>query len=201
MGSENVYLAAARTALEIEAAAIAGLPLRVDAAFAAAVDVLGDRPGRIVVTGLGKSGHVGRKLAATLASTATTACFVHAAEALHGDAGMVASGDALLAISSSGETHEVCSFAAMVRDRGVPVVAMTGRATSTLAGLSDAVIDISVEREADPLGVAPTTSTLVTAALGDALAAALMVRVGCTLDDFRRHHPAGALGAQLAERP
>jgi arabinose-5-phosphate isomerase len=154
--------------------------------------------GRVVVTGLGKSGLVGAKLAATLASTGTAAQFVHAADALHGDAGMVGDDDLLLAISKSGTTPEVLRFAEVVRSRGVEVVAMTGcGGRSPLCTLATAVVDIGVASEADPFDLVPTTSTAVTAVVGDALAVALMVARGFGPADFHRHHPAGALGARL----
>ena len=154
--------------------------------------------GRVVVSGLGKSGLVGAKLAATLASTGTPAQFVHAADALHGDAGMVGDDDLLLAISKSGSTVEVVRFATVVRARGVAVVAMTGcGGGSPLCRLASAVIDIGVTSEADPFDLVPTTSTAVAAVVGDALAVALMVARGFGPADFHRHHPGGALGARL----
>jgi len=154
--------------------------------------------GRVVVTGLGKSGLVGAKLAATLASTGTPAFFVHAADALHGDAGMVLGDDLLLAISKSGTTPEVVRFAELVRARGVDVVAVTGcGGASPLCAVATAVVDIGVDAEADPFDLVPTTSTAVTAIVGDALAVALMVARGFGPDDFHQHHPAGALGALL----
>ena len=167
---------------------------------APALDCMLATTGRVVVTGLGKSGLVGTKLAATLASTGTPAFFVHAADALHGDAGMVTQGDLLLAISKSGTTAEVLHFAEVVRRRGVPIVAMTGCGGSApLCALADARIDIGVGTEADPFDLVPTASTSVTAALGDALAVALMVARGFGPADFHRHHPGGALGARLEE--
>jgi arabinose-5-phosphate isomerase len=141
---------------------------------------------------------VGAKLAATLASTGTPAFFVHAADALHGDAGMVVAGDVLLAISNSGRTSEAVTFASTVRARGIPVIAMTGcGGGSALCAVADAVVDIGVAAEADPYDLVPSASTVVTAAVGDALAIALMVARGFGPDDFHRHHPAGALGARL----
>lgn len=158
--------------------------------------------GRVVVTGLGKSGLVGSKLAATLASTGTPAFFVHAADALHGDAGMVTPGDLLLAISNSGQTTEVVRFGETVRGRGIPVIAVTGcGGTSALATLADAHIDIAVEREADPWNLVPSSSTAVTAVIGDALAISLMVARAFGPEDFHLHHPAGALGLRLAANP
>ena len=161
--------------------------------------------GRVVITGLGKSGLVGAKLAATLASTGTPAMFVHAADALHGDSGMVTPRDVVIAISKSGETAEVVRFATMVRDRGIPVVAMTGcGGGSSLVRLADAAIDISIECEADRHDLVPTTSTAVTAVIGDAIAVALMTWRDFGPSDFHVFHPGGTLGQILAageERP
>lgn len=190
--------AAAAEVVTVEAAAVSELSGRLGDDFRRAVELLHGLVGHVVVTGLGKSGHVGVKMAATLASTGTPAFFVHAAEALHGDAGALLSGEALIAISNSGETPEVCAFAALAHERGHGVVAMTACPDSTLAGTADVVLDIAVTREADPLDLAPTASTTVTMVLGDALAAALMVLDGFGPADFHRHHPAGALGRRLA---
>lgn len=200
-GGDVGLVAAAEAAAEViavEAAAVADLGARLGEEFQHAVRLLHGLEGHVVVTGLGKSGHIGAKIAATLASTGTPAFFVHAVEALHGDAGMLSPGEVLLAISNSGETSEVCEFAALARDRGHPVVAMTAGRGSTLARAADAVLDIAVTREADPLDLAPTASTTATLAFGDALAAALMVLDDFRAEDFHRHHPAGALGRQLA---
>lgn len=162
------------------------------------LDLLLATEGRVVVTGLGKSGLVGAKLAATLSSTGTSAIFVHAADALHGDAGAVRPGDTVIAISNSGETDEVCRFVELVKERGVPVVTLTGcGGGSSLCRLADAHLDIAVEREADPYDLVPSVSTAVTAVMGDALAIALMVARGFGPDDFHRHHPGGALGRRL----
>jgi arabinose-5-phosphate isomerase len=196
-GAVRRAVAAGHDALAATARAVAAAADRLDGA-AAVVGLLLEVPGRIVVTGLGKSGHVGAKLAATLASTGSPSFFVHAADALHGDAGMVGADDLLLAISKSGTTPEVVHFAEMVHDRGIRVVAMTGcRGASTLCRLADATLDISVDHEADPNDLAPTSSTVVTAAVGDALAIALMVAKGFGPAEFHRFHPAGALGEQL----
>jgi len=184
--------------IALEAAAVADLGARLGPDFQRTMELLHGLDGYLVVTGLGKSGHIGAKIAATLASTGTPAFFVHAAEALHGDAGMLAPGAALLAISNSGETIEVCEFAALARGRGHVVIAMTARRESALAALADTVLDIAVSREADPLDLAPTASTTATLAFGDALAAALMVLDDFGAEDFHRHHPAGALGRKLA---
>lgn len=190
-------MAAGHRAMAQAAAEVARAAERFDD-VAPALEVLLAAQGRVVVTGLGKSGLVGAKLAATLASTGTPSLFVHAADALHGDAGMVAPGDVLLAISKSGSTPEVERFARMVKARGIPVVAMTGcGGGSVLCTLADAVVDVGVERESDPHDLAPTASTAVTAVVGDALAIALMVAKGFGPADFHEHHPGGALGARL----
>jgi arabinose-5-phosphate isomerase len=184
--------AMAHVVREVQAAAA-----RFDAAQPALERLLAVR-GRVVVTGLGKSGLVGAKLAATLASTGTPAFFVHAADALHGDAGMVGPDDLLLAISKSGTTAEVVRFAEVVATRGVEVLAMTGcGGSSPLCRLASAAIDIGVTSEADPFDLVPTTSTTVTLVVGDALAVALMVARGFGPGDFHQHHPGGALGARL----
>ena len=200
--------AAGQAALDAGHAALGHVVREVTAAAARfasarpALDRLLAVRGRVVVTGLGKSGLVGAKLAATLASTGTPALFVHAADALHGDAGMVAADDLLLAISKSGATEEVVRFAEVVRARGLEVVAMTGcGGGSPLCDLACAVVDIGVTAEADPFDLVPTTSTAVTAVVGDALAVALMVARGFGPADFHRHHPGGALGARLAGGP
>jgi arabinose-5-phosphate isomerase len=155
--------------------------------------------GHLVVTGLGKSGLVGRKIAATLASTGTPATFIHAGDALHGDSGAVTSRDLVLALSASGETAEVCAFARMLRDREIPVIAMTGAEESTLAGLATYTLDTMVLREADPLNLAPTASTTAALVMGDALACALVVLREFTHHDFARFHPSGALGRKLLD--
>jgi arabinose-5-phosphate isomerase len=192
-------------ALEVGCAALSATALEVAAAcerFEATarhvLPLLLDVKGRVVVTGLGKSGHIGSKLAATLASTGTPAFFVHAADALHGDAGMVCRDDLLLAISKSGATAEVLHFARMVAKRGVTVVAMTGcNGDSELAALATATIDTRVGNESDPWDIVPTSSTAVALAVGDALAVALMVARDFGPSSFREHHPGGALGARL----
>ena len=193
----DAALTAAADAIRHETTAVEALLHRLDETFLAVVDEIAAAPGRVVVTGLGKSGIVGRKIAATLASTGTPAIFVHAVEALHGDSGMVTEGDVMLAISNSGETAEACEFARLVTARGIPVVALVGRTNSTLARCAKHVLDIGVPREADPLNLVPTASTTATLVLGDALASALMVRRGFTASDFARFHPGGSLGARL----
>ena len=162
-----------------------------------AVSLLAGATGRVVVTGMGKSGHVGRKIAATLASTGTPALFVHPAEASHGDLGMIVRGDAVLALSNSGETAELADLVAHTRRFALPLVAITGRAESALARAADVVLLLPPAPEACPMGLAPTTSTTLQMALGDALAVALLTRRGFTAADFRVFHPGGRLGAQL----
>lgn len=197
--TEDPLIAAARNTLLIEASAIETAARALGADFRAAVQLLAGATGRVVVTGLGKSGHVGHKMAATFASTGTPAGYVHATEALHGDAGMVQKGDVVIAISNSGTTSEVVEFASHLHVRGIPIVAMTaGGAASPLGAVASVVLDTAVEREADPLGLAPTSSTTVTLSLGDALASALMTLSSFTDHDFHAYHPAGALGARLA---
>ena len=190
-------IAAGRRALEIESRAVAQLLPRVDAAFVRACELALAARGRVVVSGLGKSGLVGHKIAATLASTGTPAFFLHAAEASHGDLGMVMRGDLLLAISNSGETPELLALLPPLRRLGVPVIAMTGQPGSTLAREADVHIDASVSEEACPLNLAPTASTTAVLAMGDALATALLEARGFTSEDFARAHPGGALGRKL----
>jgi arabinose-5-phosphate isomerase len=168
--------------------------------LAAAIRVLLGVPGHVVVSGLGKSGHVAAKVAATLSSTGTPASYVHAGDALHGDSGVLRPGDALVAISNSGETAELCAFAAMAIERGVPVVAVTGcTGASSLSKQAAAHLDASVERECDPEDLVPSASTTVALALGDALAIGLMVARGFGRADFARHHPGGSLGRRLGD--
>jgi arabinose-5-phosphate isomerase len=187
--------------LAIEARALQALEQRIAgpmaAVFAQAVERILACRGRVVVMGMGKSGHVGRKIAATLASTGTPAMFVHPAEASHGDLGMVTAQDVLLALSNSGEVDELAVLLPALKRLGVPLIAMTGRAQSTLARHADVVLDSSVEQEACPLNLAPTTSTTAQLALGDALAVALLDARGFREDDFARSHPGGALGRKL----
>jgi arabinose-5-phosphate isomerase len=197
LGGTTVALAAGQQALAHVVREVQAAAARFGRTAPALERLLAVR-GRVVVTGLGKSGLVGAKLAATLASTGTPAFFVHAADALHGDAGMVAADDLLLAISKSGTTPEVVRFAELVRARGVDVVAVTGcGGGSALCALAAATVDIGVASEADPFDLVPTTSTAVTAVVGDALAVALMVARGFGPTDFHQHHPGGALGALL----
>lgn len=193
-------IAAAKRTLDIEARELQRLASRVDEAFAAACRLCLAAPGRMVVTGLGKSGHVGSKIAATLASTGSPSFFLHAAEASHGDLGMVTSGDVVIAISHSGETAELVSLLPHLKRIGTPVVAMTGRPASTLAREADVHLDVSVQEEACPLNLAPTASTTSTLAMGDALAIALLEARGFTAQDFARSHPGGTLGRKLLLR-
>ncbi|GAB2600568.1 KpsF/GutQ family sugar-phosphate isomerase [Pseudactinotalea suaedae] len=184
-------------AMRIEASAITVAADRIAPQLSAAVRLIRGARGRVLISGIGKSGHVGAKIAATLASTGTPAQFVHSSEALHGDSGMATPADVAILISNSGETAEVNQFATMLKRWGVPMIAMTRDPSSTLADLCDVHLDIAVDREADPLGLAPTTSTTVTIAIGDALAAVLMTMSGFTPEQFAERHPGGALGAQL----
>ena len=190
----------AHDTLDIEAAAVLGLKGRLGDDFVRAVSLLLAVDGRVVVMGMGKSGHVGRKLAATLASTGTPAFFVHPAEASHGDLGMIQRGDAVLAISNSGEVDELTVLLPLVKRLGVPLVAMTGHTGSTLARHADVVLDSGVAKEACPLNLAPTASTTAQLALGDALAVALLDARGFRTEDFARSHPGGALGRRLLTR-
>ncbi len=190
-------LALAHTTFEIEAAAVLGLKSRVGPEFARAVQLVLNCRGRVVVMGMGKSGHIGRKIAATLASTGTPAMFVHPAEASHGDLGMITAADVLLAVSNSGEVEELTGILPVIKRQGVPLLAMTGRSQSTLARHADVVLDTSVEKEACPLNLAPTASTTAQLAMGDALAVALLDARGFKEEDFARSHPGGALGRKL----
>jgi len=190
-------LALAQRTFDIEARALQGLAARQGEDFGRAVSALLDCRGRAVVMGMGKSGHVGRKVAATLASTGTPALFVHPAEASHGDLGMVAPGDVVIAISNSGESDEIAALLPALRRVGVTLVAMTGREGSTLARHADIVLSSAVDQEACPMNLAPTASTTAQMALGDALAVALLDARGFVEADFARSHPGGSLGRKL----
>jgi arabinose-5-phosphate isomerase len=190
-------LTLAREVLEIEAGAITALVERLDASFLAAVQLLLACSGRVVVSGIGKSGHVARKIASTMASTGTPAFFVHPAEASHGDLGMITRDDAMLAISYSGESEELLTIIPLVKRQGAKLVAMTGNPSSTLARESDVHLDTHVDKEACPLNLAPTASTTAALAMGDALAIALLDARGFGKDDFARSHPGGSLGRRL----
>jgi arabinose-5-phosphate isomerase len=189
--------ALARAVIETEASAVSALLDRVDEAFLAACGFMLACTGRVVVIGMGKSGHIGSKIAATLASTGTPAFFVHPAEASHGDIGMIKPADVVLALSNSGETEEVNLILPLLKRLGVRIVAMTGNPSSTLARHADAHIDVSVAKEACPLGLAPTSSTTAALVMGDALAISLLESRGFTREDFARSHPAGQLGRRL----
>ena len=187
----------ARAVLTTEAAGLRALADALDAQFSRAVDLIAGVAGRLVVSGMGKSGLVGRKIAATLASTGTPALFVHPAEASHGDLGMIVAGDAILALSNSGETAELADLIAHARRFALPLIAVTARPGSTLALAADVALILPAAREACPMGLAPTTSTTMQMALGDALAVALLTRRGFGAADFRSIHPGGKLGARL----
>ena len=198
--TKDELLALAANVLDIEARAVDALKSRLNEDFVTACQLCMDTPGRIVVTGMGKSGHVSNKIAATLASTGTPAFFMHPAEASHGDLGMITSQDLLLAISYSGETAEVVTILPVVKRMGARMIAMTGKPQSTMAQAADIHLDISVEEEACPLKLAPTASTTATLAMGDALAVALLEKRGFTAEDFARSHPSGSLGKRLLLR-
>jgi arabinose-5-phosphate isomerase len=187
----------ARETLDIEAAALLHAKSRLDHRFVQAVDLVLGVQGRVVVMGMGKSGHIGHKIAATLASTGTPAMFVHPGEASHGDLGMIQAMDVVLAISNSGESDELVAILPVLKRLGVPLLAMTGGLTSSLARHADLVLDCSVDKEACPLNLAPTASTTVQLAMGDALAVALLDARGFKPEDFARSHPGGALGRRL----
>jgi arabinose-5-phosphate isomerase len=197
ISSATHLLQLARDTLDIEAAALQGLKARLDERFVRAVEMMLGVKGRVVVTGMGKSGHIGRKIAATLASTGTPAMFVHPAEASHGDLGMIKPVDVVLGISNSGESDELVAILPVLKRQGVPLIAMTGGLQSSLARHADVVLDSSVEKEACPLNLAPTASTTAQLALGDALAVALLDARGFRPEDFARSHPGGSLGRRL----
>lgn len=198
--SDDKLLGLAADVLEIEARAVDSLRDRLDENFVAACKLCLDIPGRVVVSGMGKSGHVSNKIAATLASTGTPAFFVHPAEASHGDLGMITGNDLLLAISYSGETAELITILPVVKRMGAKLLAITGNPDSTIAREADVHLDINVDEEACPLNLAPTASTTATMAMGDALAVALLESRGFTADDFARSHPSGSLGKRLLLR-
>ena len=190
-------IALAQETFDIEAAAVLGLKTRVNASFARAVEMVLRIPGRVVVMGMGKSGHIGRKISATLASTGTPAMFVHPAEASHGDLGMITEADLVLLISYRGESDEIAAILPALKRLGAPIVAMTGSPDSTLAQHADVWLDTAVDKEACPLNLAPTASTTAQLAMGDALAVALLDARGFRAEDFARSHPGGALGRKL----
>ncbi len=186
-----------RAVVETEAAAVAALAERMDDSFVRACELMLACEGRIVVIGMGKSGHIGSKIAATLASTGSPAFFVHPGEASHGDLGMITTKDVVIAFSNSGETEEILTIMPLIKRLGVPLIALTGSDRSSLAKGADVHIDISVEQEACPLGLAPTSSTTVSLVMGDALAVAMLEQRGFTAEDFARSHPGGRLGRRL----
>jgi len=190
-------LALARQVLDIEADALRALSTRLDHDFATAVQLILACTGRVVVSGMGKSGHIGGKIAATLASTGTPAFFMHPGEASHGDLGMIAPNDVVLALSNSGESNEIVSIVPLIKRRGAKLIAMTGNPNSTMAREADAHLNAAVDKEACPLNLAPTASTTAALALGDALAVALLDARGFSADDFARTHPGGSLGRRL----
>jgi arabinose-5-phosphate isomerase len=190
----------ARRVLRIEAEAVAALIERIGDEFERAVELVLTRHGRVLVTGIGKSGHIGRKIAATLASTGTPAYFVHAAEAAHGDLGMITSDDVVIALSNSGSSEEVLTIVPLVKRRGASLIAITGKPSSPLARAADIHLDAAVAEEACPLNLAPTASTTAALALGDALAVALLDARGFSADDFAHAHPGGTLGRRLLTR-
>jgi arabinose-5-phosphate isomerase len=198
--NSDQLLALAAEVLDIESRAVDALRSRLDASFAAACELCMDTPGRIVVTGMGKSGHIGNKIAATLASTGTPSFFMHPGEASHGDLGMITGQDVLLAVSYSGETDEVLTILPLVKRMGAKMLSLTGKPKSTLARAADVHLDVSVSEEACPLNLAPTASTTATLAMGDALAVALLKIRGFTAEDFAMSHPSGSLGKRLILR-
>ncbi len=196
LNSEQL-LARGRRVLAAEVAAVQALESRLDGDFVAACQLLHDCRGRVVVTGMGKSGHIGNKIAATLASTGTPSFFLHPAEASHGDIGMITPEDVVIAISNSGETAELVTILPVIKRLGVPLIAMTGKRQSTLAKAATALLDVSVPEEACPHNLAPTASTTATLAMGDALAVAVLEARGFSEEDFARSHPGGSLGRRL----
>jgi len=194
---KDYFLKKALQVLETEKEGLERVIQNLDHSFVAAVELILQARGRVVVTGVGKSGLIGRKVSATLSSTGTPSFFLHPVEALHGDLGMVIPGDILLAFSYSGNTLEVCEVVKILKGRGIPVISITGNPQSVLAGLSDVVINSSIPKEACPFGLAPTTSTTAMLALGDALAIVIFEARGLQPEDFRKNHPGGTLGERL----
>lgn len=198
--TDEKFCALGRAVIETEANAVTKLATRIDQNFAAACRILLSCTGRIVVVGMGKSGHIGNKIAATLASTGSPAFFVHPGEASHGDLGMITLHDVVLALSNSGETEEILTILPLIKRLCIPLIALTGNPNSTLAKAASIHLDVSVAQEACPLGLAPTASTTATLAMGDALAIALLEVRGFTAEDFARAHPSGTLGRRLLLR-
>ncbi len=195
--NEQKLLDLGRQVVNMEMQAVASLGERINADFVTACKFMLDCKGRVIVIGMGKSGHIGGKIAATLASTGTPAFFVHPGEASHGDLGMITTQDVVLALSNSGETSEIVTILPLIKRLAVPLIAMTGNATSTLARFASVHLDVHVEQEACPLGLAPTSSTTVTLVMGDALAVSLLESRGFTRSDFALSHPGGSLGRRL----
>lgn len=195
--SSSMSLETARKVLEIEAKALAELPQRLDQRFVQAVETIFTCTGRVVVTGMGKSGLIGQKISATLSSTGTPSFFLHPAEALHGDLGSLVRNDVLVALSYTGETEELLRLLDTLKRLGIPLIALTGVSKSTLALAADVVIDVGIHQEACPLGLAPTASTTVMLAMGDALAMALLEKRGFSTEDYAALHPGGGLGVKL----
>ncbi len=192
MTDPSLMIARGRRVLATEAEAVAALEHRLDDSFARACDVILACMGKVVVTGMGKSGHIGSKIAATLASTGTPSFFLHPGEAIHGDIGMITTADVLLALSNSGETDELLTILPVIKRLDVPLIALTGNGSSTLARYATVTLDVSVPNEACPLNLAPTASTTATLAMGDALAIAVLEARGFTEEDFARSHPGAA---------
>ena len=198
--TEHSYIELGLAVLKTEAEAITALMPRLDQSFHRACDMLLDCEGRIVVTGMGKSGHIGNKIAATLASTGSPAFFMHPGEASHGDLGMITSDDLLIALSNSGETSEITLLLPLLKRLGIPLIALTGKPGSTLARAADINLDVSIDKEACPMGLTPTSSTTASLAMGDALAIAVLQARGFTEEDFALSHPGGNLGRRLLLR-
>ena len=198
--TDHAFIKLGLAVLETEANAIAALADRLGEDFSKACDLILNCEGRVVVTGMGKSGHIGNKIAATLASTGTPAFFMHSGEASHGDLGMITSEDLVLALSNSGETSEITLLLPLLKRLGIPLLALTGKPASTLARSADIHLDVSVSKEACPLGLAPTSSTTAALAMGDALAVAVLEARGFTEEDFALSHPGGNLGRRLLLR-
>lgn len=197
MHSPDALIASAKRTISLEQDAISSLLTRIDSSFVKACDLILACTGRVVVVGMGKSGHIGRKIAATLASTGTPAFFVHPAEASHGDMGMITANDVVLALSNSGTTNEIITLLPLIKRQGMTLISMTGNPDSTLATAAQVNLDTQVAQEACPLNLAPTSSTTVTLVLGDALAIALLEARGFTPEEFAFSHPGGALGRRL----
>ncbi len=193
----QTFITSAREVLDIEAKAISTLASKLDVRFTQACELILQCKGRVIVTGIGKSGHIGNKIAATFASTGTPAFFVHPSEASHGDLGMITANDIVIAISNSGETPELLTILPIIKRMNIGLISMTGKAESSIAHQADVNLDINIEREACPLGLAPTASTTASLALGDALAVALLKARNFNEQDFARSHPGGALGKRL----